>query len=86
MATERFKAMYPKSSQIGLAPAANGDGVEHPGFDIEEVEKALGKERFEAFIAKVAQVFSCGHRVDDRGVEIHCAYAQDLENFLQGEK
>lgn len=81
--TDGFKAMYPRSVALGLSPASNGDGIQFGGFDQEEVEKALGEDRFQKLMAGVKHVFSCGHRVGDDGAEIHCIYAHDLESFLQ---
>lgn len=69
-----FKATYQRADALGLIPVSTFPGVEHAGFDIDEVEKALGPERFQAFMAGTdyssgvgqrpgpIQVFSCGHR------------------------
>lgn len=76
--TDGFKAQFPKSVKLGLGPVVGGA----PGFDQDDVRKMLGQARFNKLMAKVKSVFSCGHRVDDTGVEIHCLYAQDVESFL----
>jgi hypothetical protein len=82
--TGRFQATFPKATALHLHPASSGDN-EHPGFDGEEVEKALGSERFLRLMAGVTNVFVCGHRANDQGHEVHCIYAADLERFLESE-
>jgi hypothetical protein len=94
-----FAAMYPLSTHLGLVPVSTGKEVEHAGFDIDEVEKALRPERFQKFAATLKRVFSCGHRnwpADHRpdehpeayknNCEVHCVYAEDLEDFLASER
>jgi hypothetical protein len=89
-----FAAMYPLSTHLGLVPVSTAKDVEHAGFDIDEVEKALRPERFRKFSATLKQVFSCGHRSwpadhpeeSKRNCEVHCVYAEDLEDFLAAER
>jgi hypothetical protein len=71
-----FVARYPLSSGLGLKPVATGPGAQPAGFDIDEVEKALGGAAFQALLKADCfssgepkgrppgqiQVFSCGHR------------------------
>jgi hypothetical protein len=78
-----FKAMYPMSIALGLVPVSTGPSVTHPGFDEDEVKAKLGATRFNNLMAKVTNVFSCGHRLK-AGVEAHAIYANDLEAFLKG--
>lgn len=94
-----FKAMYPLSTALGLEPVETGPkqriGNElhstqsHPGFDADEVEKAIGAERFKKLMTGIKEVFCCNHRhypeghpTMPAGYEVHCIYAWDLENFL----
>jgi hypothetical protein len=73
-----FKSSYPRSTALGLTPVSTAGGVEHDGFDIDQVEKILGP-RFAAFMASITpddldhaqrlaaagelkSLFSCGHR------------------------
>jgi hypothetical protein len=92
MAHDNFFAQHPRSTKLGLKPV-----TEHPGYDMEEVQKALGGSfsKFQAFMADKS-VFVCGHRIaphtytdgDGRQItvdaEVHCVYASDLEKFLEG--
>ena len=93
--TPAFKAMYKQSAALTVAtqpilPASTAPGVEHPGFDDDDVKTALGITRYNALMAAIVSgapgysgsVFSCGHRVKN-GVEVHCIYASDLELFLK---
>jgi len=104
-----FAGRYPLSVALNLLPVSTFPGVEHEGFDIDEVSAALGATRFQKFLsAKIynagvpagraageLQVFSCGHRkwphqglppqhpeAYKQNAEVHCVYAQDLEQFL----
>jgi hypothetical protein len=95
-----FKALYPLSTALGLHPVTTGkdlrnfsDIVQHEGFDIDEVQKALGSAKFAAFAKTLTQVFCCAHRnwpanhveAHKRNCEVHCVYADTLEQFLQKE-
>ena len=94
-----FKAQYPLSTKLGLHPITTGKDmrnfsgiVQHGGFDIDEVETALGALRFAFFMSGVKEVFSVGHRIwaadhvekHKRNAEVHGIYAHDLEAFLAG--
>jgi hypothetical protein len=88
-----FRSRYPLSYAMGLRPVSV-NGNDHEGFDIDEVEKELGADRFTSFQAGLKEVFSCGHRnwpadhpdQHRRGCEVHCVYARALEAFLKGSK
>ena len=102
-----FKAMYARAAALGLKPVQTASDVQHAGFDIDEVQKALGAARFAKLIEGKSytsgvpvgrapgaiQVFSCGHRSwpgdhaepHKQNAEVHCIYAQDLEQFLAEE-
>src|SRR5260370_13858890 len=56
-----FRSMYPLSYALGLRPVSV-NGNEHEGFDIDEVERKLGADRFESLQAGLKEVFCCGHR------------------------
>ncbi len=79
-------------AKVGLIPVHDGRGY-HAGFDLEDVEKALG-DKFAAFHGSLTEDFVCGHRVHEdnhpeerlRGTAAHCCWAKDLEAFLQGGK
>lgn len=81
---------FPLSAALGVKPVATASG-NHPGFDMDEVQKKLGNTRFQNLMAKVKAVFSCGHRhwpsdhpmPERRNAEVHCVYADDLEQFLK---
>lgn len=84
-----FPMMYPHCAALGLRVIDAG-----PGFDELEVEKALGPERFAALMKTVKQVFCANHAKYSetvpnshriQGYEVHCIYAEDLENFLAKE-
>lgn len=94
---------YPLSAELGLKPIRvvlsrsyrDGqfveDAIEHPGFDFDDVQKALGK-RFETFQKSVQVVFVCLHRnwpadhpeKAKRNTEVHCFRCEDVEQFLRG--
>jgi hypothetical protein len=86
-----FRSLYPASHALGLKLVSVG-GNDFEGFDIDEVEKKLGKARFISLTAGLKAVFCCGHRnwpADHpdrfrRNCEVHCVYARDLEAFLKG--
>jgi len=84
------KTLFPQSAALGLQFVSTAPGVDHPGFDEDDVKAKLGATRFNNLMAKVKFVFSCGHRVypanDARGAgcEAHAIYASDLEAFLKG--
>ena len=93
--TSNLKSMYPLSAALDLeavrtAPATrNSDGVQHSGFDEDQVKSKLGAARFTSFMMKLVNdkaysgsVFSCGHALKN-GVEAHAIYATDLELFLR---
>lgn len=97
-----FEQMYPLSVAYGLRPVASGavehagfdqDEVEHMLGD------KLFHKFYSWLVRAEKSVFSCGHRhwPEDRwpadhdeayknGAEVHCIYAQDLEEFLRREK
>ncbi len=83
---------FPACTSLGPAPVYDGKAY-HAGFDMEEVEKALGTRRFRAFLAGLKEDFICNHRVypEDypdknlRGTVPHCCRVQDLEDFLTAE-
>jgi hypothetical protein len=85
-----FRSMYPLSYALGLRPVSL-NGNDYEGFDIDEVEKKLGAERFKSLQAGLTHVFCCGHRnwpADHperfrRNTEVHCVYAHDLEAYLK---
>lgn len=87
-----FRSMYPLSYALGLRPVSVG-GVDHEGFDIDEVEKKIGADQFKSLTAGLKEVFCCGHRIwpmdhpdsHKRSCEVHCVYARDLEGFLRVE-
>jgi hypothetical protein len=83
--TDRFRTMFPKATELGLHPVSSGGDSQHHGFDSEEVEKALGSDRYKRLMAGVTNVFVCGHRSNDQGHEVHCIYAADLKRFLESE-
>lgn len=58
-------------------------GAMHPLFDSDDLKKALGATRYNNLIAKVKTDYVCGHRVDSKGLEIHCIAADDVEAFLK---
>ena len=88
-----FRSRYPLSYALGLRPVSVA-GNEHEGFDIDEVEKKLGDDRFKSLMAGLKEVFCCGHRnwpADHpdplrANCEVHCVYARDLEAFLKNPK
>jgi len=88
-----FRSMCPLSYALGFRPVSV-NGNEHEGFDIDEVEKKLGADRFKSLQAGLKEVFCCGHRnwpadhpeLLRRNCEVHCVYARDLEAFLKGPK
>ena len=82
MSHPNFKAQYPMSTALGLAPVSTSPGVELAGFDEDAVRAKLGDARYFALMAKVTNVFSCGHRLKN-GVEAHAIYANDVESFLK---
>src|SRR5262249_52767638 len=85
-----FRSTYPLSYALGLR-LVSVEGNDLEAFDIDEVEKRLGAQRFASLIASIRRVLSCGHRTwpSDhpdplrRNCEVHCIYAQDLEEFLE---
>jgi hypothetical protein len=87
-----FRSMYPLSCALGLRLVSVA-GADHEGFDIDEVEKKLGADRFKSLTSGLKEVFCCGHRIwpadhpetYKRSCEVHCVYARDLEVFLRGE-
>ena len=86
-----FRSMYPRCHALGLKLVSVA-GNELEGFDVDEVEKKLGADRFASLMAGLKEVFCCGHRnwpADHsdplrRNCEVHCVYARDLETFLKG--
>ena len=88
-----FRSMYPLSHALGLK-LVSVDGYDHEGFDVDEVEKRLGPQRFAALLAGLKNVFSCGHRKWPgnhpdpirRNCEVHCVYASDVEAFLNDQE
>lgn len=80
-----FVTRYPKSCALGLKPVDAG-----PGFDMLELEKALGKDHYAALVTFLSDksVFCCKHASYPKehalaGYEVHCCYAYDLEKFLE---
>ena len=88
-----FRSMYPLSYALGLKLVSVA-GNDYEGFDIDEVEKRIGTTNFVALNARLKQVFCCGHRIwptdypdpTRRNCEVHCVYAQDLEEFLKNQR
>jgi hypothetical protein len=88
-----FRSTYPLSYALGLRPVSV-NGNTHEGFDIDEVERRLGADRFKTLQAGLKEVFSCGHRTwpadhpeqHRRNCEVHCVYARDLEGFLKSSR
>jgi hypothetical protein len=88
-----WASKYPRCYQLGVAIISTAPGVEHPGFDQDDVAAKLGTTRYNAFMAKLVSdkaysgsVFSCNHRKYDsgplKGYEAHGVYSDDLERFL----
>jgi hypothetical protein len=90
--------LFPLSAKLGLKFVSASPGIDHSGFDYDEVQAKLGPKRFDALMSKVTNVFSCGHRhfkgqlVDPKtkavttiDLEAHAIYGKDLEAFLQAE-
>ena len=95
---------YPRADKLGLrfvqmpqdqTPNQHQAPNEHPGYDAEDVEKALGGQfsGFQSWLVKdgSGHMFSCGHRVKmqkvgdlEKPVEVLCYYAADVEKFLAG--
>ena len=79
---------FPLCRAAGLAPVRDGHGF-YPGFDLEDVEKAIGKS-FLTFTKTLREDFVCHHRThafdhpDEnlRGTVSRCCWARDLEAFL----
>lgn len=95
MISPQAKSMYPRCAALKLqfVQSPSGSNNEMPGFDDEEVLRALGQTRYNALMAYVATasgVFVCGHRNYGKspatgkpaGTEVHCIFAKDLEMFL----
>ena len=88
-----FRSRYPLSYALGVRLVSVA-GADHEGFDIDEVERKLGADRFKSLMTGLGSVFCCGHRnwpADHpdplrRNCEVHCVYARDLEAFLKGSK
>jgi len=88
-----FRSRYPLSYALGLRPVSVA-GVDHEGFDIDEVEEKLGAAQFKSLMAGLKEVFCCAHRnwpADHpdplrANCEVHCVYARDLEAFLKNPK
>jgi hypothetical protein len=86
-----FRSVYPLSYALGLR-FVSLNGNESEGFDIDEVEKKLGTDRFKSLLTGLKEVFCCGHRnwpadhqePNRRNCEVHCVWARDLEAFLRG--
>ena len=86
-----FRSRYPLCYALGLKPVSVA-GNTHEGYDIDEVEKKLGTDRFKSLMATLKHVFCCGHRIWPKdhpephkgSCEVHCVYARDLETFLKG--
>ena len=85
-----FSQSYPHCSQLRLKPIAGVGEV----FDPEDVLAKLGPTAFLEFEKTVKRVASSPHRryADDhhveqwRGCEVHCFFAEDVEQFLAGRK
>jgi len=83
---------FPACSSLGLIPVYDGT-IYHAGFDLEEVEKALGGRRYRVFLSGLKEDFICNHRVypeghpdkNLRGTVPHCCRIRDLEEFLTAE-
>jgi len=83
---------FPACSSLGLIPVHDGKAY-HAGFDLEDVEKALDRRRYRAFLSGLKEDFICNHRVypEDhpdknlRGTVPHCCQVRDLEEFLTAE-
>lgn len=88
-----FQFYYPLSSVLlvkgkKIQPVSS-DGVNiHALFDFDDLKAALGTTRFNNLIAYLVAHkktdYVCGHRVDSKGLEVHCIHADDLEAFLKG--
>lgn len=90
-----FYQRYPVTRTLKIQPVGWGDrganGGLHDGFDIDDVQSALGPVRFKLLTSGLKQVFCCGHRnwptshadPNKAGAEVHCIYASDLERFLE---
>jgi hypothetical protein len=87
-----LRSKYPISFRLGLRPVSV-NGNDHEGFDIDEVEKKLGNEKFQLLVGQLKEVFCCGHRnwpanhpdPIRRNAEVHCIYAWDVESFLKSQ-
>lgn len=82
---------FPRSLALGLEfVQTRGSDTFHLAFDSENVKEKLGHDKFAKLMAGVKEVVSCDHRShpDDhsdknlQGVEVHCIWAKDLEDFL----
>lgn len=62
------------------------DYITHPGYDVDDIKKELGSTRYTnllSFLAKNGRsMFSCGHRVDAKNVEVLGIYERDYSDFI----